>query len=531
MNEKARWRLGVLLALLLVALATLGASAGKSARQGTQRHAASSTLVDGTTDSVVNIDPAGSYDLGSQTVQYQIFQHLLEAGPGGLTPHPVLATKCAFKGNLKTFACSLRHGVKFHNGKTMTSADVKWSFDRVVKIKDPSGIYTLLANLKSVATKGKYGVVFHLKAPQATWPQHLTTGAADIVPKGFYPAAKIRSNTSAQVGTGPYQLVKFQPGQTAVFKKFKGYWGKPAKTSNVIIRYYSKSSTMKLALQRGDIDMAFPGAGFTPTELVSLRGAKGIKVHKGNGASIRYLVLNVKRDPTNKLAVRKALAYLIPRQTIAKRVYHGLVAPLYTMVAAGLPGHVNSFASVYGTTPSTAKARAVLKAAGISTPVNITLWYTPSHYGDSSADEYAEIQRAFQASGLFKVTLQSAEWATYSKTLGTQYGAFQLGWFPDYVDAENYLLPFYPSCKDCNFTGNNYKNAKMDSIMAKEQATKSLAKRLSLVKKAQAIAAKDVPIIPYWQAPIIAVSRTSVKGIDQTLDPTFIMRLYLVSKS
>jgi peptide/nickel transport system substrate-binding protein len=529
MNGKATWRLGVLLAFVLFAVATLGAGAGQSAGQGAKQQAASSTLVDGTTDSVVNIDPAASYDLGSQTVQYQIFQHLLEAGPGGLTPHPVLATKCGFKGNLKTFACTLRHGVKFHNGKTMTAADVKWSFDRVVKIKDPSGIYTLLADLKSVSTSGKYGVVFHLTAPQATFPQHLTTGAGLIVPKGLYPAAKARPNTSSQIGTGPYQLVKYTPGQQAVFKKFKDYWGKPAKTSNLIIRYYTKSSTMKLALQRGDIDMAF--REFTPTEYTSLRSAKNIKVHTGNGASIRYLVLNTKMEPTNHLAVRKAIAYLMPRATIASRVYHGLVKPLYTMVAAGLPGHLNAFQTSYGSSPNQAKARAALNAGGIKTPVPITIWYTPTHYGDASADEYAEIQRALQAGGLFKVTLQSAEWATYSKTLGTQYGAFQLGWFPDYVDAENYILPFYPSCKDCNFTGNNYKSAKMDSIMAREQATKSLSKRIALIKQAQAIAAKDAPIIPYWQAPMIAVSRTNVKGVDKTLDPTFIMRFYLISKS
>jgi peptide/nickel transport system substrate-binding protein len=529
MNGKATWRLGVLLALVLFAVATLGARAGHSAKQGAGRQAASSTLIDGTTDSVVNIDPAASYDFGSKVVQDLIFQRLLEVGPGSLAPHPALATKCGFVGGLRTYACSLRHGVKFHNGHLFTSADVKFSFDRTVRIKDPSGIYTLLANLKSVATRGKYGVVFHLIDPSATWPQFLTTNAGLIVPKGAYPADKALPNTSKQFGTGPYQLVKYQPGQTAVFKKFKGYWGKPAKTSNVIIRYYSKSSTMKLALQQKAIDMAFPGANFTPTELVSLRKAKGIKVHQGPGASIRYLVLNTAQAPTNKLAVRRAIAYLMPRQTIASRVYHGLVSPLYTMVAKGLPGHTDAFKAKYGATPSLAKARAALKAANISTPVNITIWYTPSHYGDSSADEYAEIQRALQAGGLFKVTLQTAEWATYSKTLGRQYGTFQLGWFPDYVDAENYLVPFYYS--PSNFPKNNYKSSKVDALLKQEQGTKSLPKRLKIIKQVQTIVANDAPIIPYWQAPIIAVSRTNVQGIDKTLDPSFIMRLYLVSKS
>jgi peptide/nickel transport system substrate-binding protein len=526
MKRESRWLIAALLAVVLVVVAALGASAARSADRSAKKGTAGGIIVDGTTDSVTNIDPAGNYDFGSGTLDNQIFQHLLEAGPGGLTPHPVLATKCGFKGNLKTFACTLRKGVKFHNGKTMTSADVVWSFDRVVRIKDESGIYTLLSNLKSVRAKGKYGVVFNLKAPQATWPQILTTGAAQIVQKGTYPLKKLKGNTAKHVGTGPYELTKFSPGQQAVLKKFKGYWGKPAKNDGVIIRYYSKSSTMKLALTRGDIDMAF--RDFTPTELLSLQKTKGIKVHKGSGATIRYLVLNVDRAPTNKLAVRKAMAYLVPRQTIANRVYHGLVKPLYSMVAAGLPGHVDAFKSVYGSTPNVAKARAALNAAGVSTPVDITLWYTPSHYGDSSADEFAEIQRGLQQGGLFNVTLRSAEWAQYSDALGKQYGAFQLGWFPDYVDAENYLLPFYDS--KSNFTSNNYLSKKMDVTLAKEQGTKALKKRLALIKSAQAIAAKDVPIIPYWQGAMIAVARSNVKNVPTTLDPTFIMRFWLISK-
>jgi peptide/nickel transport system substrate-binding protein len=512
-------------AVVVVAVLAAGCGGSSSSSGGSS---GGSTLVDGTTDSVTNIDPAGNYDFGTATVDYLVFQHLLEAGPGSTTPHPVLATKCQFTGGgLTTYSCQLRKDVKFHNGDTMTSADVVASFNRVLKIKDPSGIYTLLSNMKSIEANGDYGVVFHLKAPQATWPLILTTGAAQIVPKGAYPANKLRPNSAAQYGTGPYQLTKYVPGQQAVFKKWDDYWGKPAKTPNLIIRYYSKSSTMKLALENGDIDMAF--RAFTPTELLSLGKESDLVVHKGNGSEIRYLVLNLKRSPTDQAAVREALAYLIPRQAIVQRVYNGTVKPLYSMVPEGISGHTNAFKTTYGSSPNTSKARSALSAAGIKTPVNLTLWYTPTHYGDSSADEYAEIQRALQGSGLFKVTLKSAEWAQYSDALGKQYGAFQLGWFPDYPDGENYLLPFYDS--KSNFTSNNYDNAQMNSILAKEQATKSTSDRDGLIMQAQQLAAKDTPIIPYWQGSMIAVSHKNVQGIDETLDPTFIMRFWLISKS
>jgi peptide/nickel transport system substrate-binding protein len=526
MNRRAfSLRAAVLTGLVVVGLVALGTGAALSS-SGSAKRASASVLVDGTTDTVVNLDPAGEYDYGSFTTSYPMFQGLLAYAPGGKKIVPVLATKCAFAGK-KAYTCTLRKGVTFHNGDQLTSADVKFSFDRVTKIKDPSGIYTLLTNVASVTTNGTYGVTFHLKQPQAVFPAILTTSAGFIVDHTVYPADKVQPNTSTQVGTGPYQLVKFTPGQQTVFKAYDHYWGAKPKSDSLIIRYYSKSSTMKLALQKGDIDMAF--RDFTPTEYAALGKTSGITVHKANGVVIRYLVLSVKDAPTNNPAVRQALSYLMPRQEIATRVYHGLVKPLYSMVPAGLPGHVDAFKTVYGATPSVTKAKAVLQKAGVTTPVPITIWWTPSHYGDASADEYAEIQRALNGSGLFKVTLKSAEWATYSKTLGTQYPAFQLGWFPDFVDAEDYVAPFYGT--KSNFTGNGYSSHAMDALLSQEKAQFVPAKRYAILAKIQMLAAKDAPIIPYWQGSMIAVTRNNVHGITQTLDASFLMRFWLISKS
>jgi len=512
------WRLGAVAALILLAVAAIGARASFSASKAT-------TLVDGTTDTVVNIDPANEYDYGSFTLDLPLFEGLY-GFPHGAKLQPVLATGCKASANLKTWTCALRKGVKFSDGSSFDSADVKWSFDRVVKIKGDQGIYTLLSNLQSVTTNGTYSVTFNLKTPQSTWPFILATNAGFIVPSDTYPADKILSNTDTQVGTGPYKLVKFTPGQQAVLQANPNYWGSKPKTSNLIINYYSKSSTMKLALQRGEIDMAF--RDFTPTELTSLTKAKGITVHSGNGVVIRYMVFNVKRAPFNNPAVRKAVAYLMPRQTIATRVYHGQVQPLYSQVPAGLPGHIDVFAAAYGRTPSVAKARAVLQKAGVKTPIAIDVWWTPTHYGDASADEYAEIGRALNASGLFKVTLKSAEWAQYSGALGKTYNAFQLGWFPDYPDAEDYIVPFYQTG---NFTNNGYSSPQMTSVINKEHAARTTAARLAAIKAAQLLSAKDVPIIPYWQGKMVAVSRNNVQGLNRTLDAAFNMRFWLLSKS
>ena len=530
MHLRPRLRHLAVLGLAGLALAAVGVTAAQS-KPLAANHRSASTIIDGTTDTVTNVDPAGNYDYGSATVDLLVYEHLFDYPLHHKTPTPSLATGCTANAAQTAWKCTLRQGVKFSNGDPFTSADVKWSFDRVNKIKDPSGIYGLLANLKNVTTNGAYGVTFNLKHPQSTWEFILTTGAGQIVDHKVYPAGKLVPNTDVKdlIGTGPYVLSKFTPGQQAVFTPNKNYNGNlgSVKNGGVIINYYSKSSTMKLDLQKGTIDMAF--RDFTPTEYTALSHTSGVTLYKGNGVVIRYLVLNVKRAPTNNPAVRKAIAYLFPRQDIASRVYHNQVAPLYSMVPAGLPGHLNSFGEQYGMAPNAAKAKAVLAAAHVKTPVALTVWWTPSHYGDASADEYTEIQRSLNASGLFKVTLKSAEWATYSKTLGTQYGAFQLGWFPDYVDAEDYLVPFYDSAS--NFTSNGYKSAAMDSLLTKEQGAKTTSARLGFVQQAQALAAKDAPIIPYWQGAMLAVGRANIHGIQATLDPTYLMRFWELSKS
>jgi peptide/nickel transport system substrate-binding protein len=218
----------------------------------------------------------------------------------------------------------------------------------------------------------------------------------------------------------------------------------------------------------------------------------------------------------------------MPRQAIATRVYHGQVQPLFSMVPAGYLGHIDAFASLYGRTPNPTKAKQVLQQAGLDTPFPVEIWWTPTHYGDASADEYAEIKRSLERNGVFDVTLKSSEWAQYSSVLGTQYNIFQLGWFPDYPDSENYLVPFYRSD---TFTENGYKNPKMEALIKKELASKTLAQRLAVIRQIQLLAARDVPIVPYWQQAMLAVGRNNVRGIPATLDPTVILRFWQLSKS
>jgi peptide/nickel transport system substrate-binding protein len=515
-------RLGIAAALAAL-LALVAAGCGSSAGGG-------GVIIRGTTDEPVSYDPAGAYDLPSYDVIYAVYQNLMTIPPGKTTPVPEAAQSCDYTDNQNTtYKCTLKDGLKFSDGSALDSKDVKFSFDRNVEIADPAGGSSLLANMKSVDAPDPKTVIFHLKAPDATWPFILTTGSAAIVPDS-YPADKLQPSDDV-IGSGRYTLDSYKPGTQTVLKKNDSYTGSdPAENDSVIIQLYKTSSDLALALKQDEVDIAY--RSLSPTDIDSLKGESGIQVVSGNGIEIRYLVFNLDLQPgssdAQKLAVRQAVAYTIDRAAIASKVYEGTVEPLYSMVPQGLQYAAEPFKQVYGTTPDVSKAKQVLQQAGVKTPVPMEIWYTPSHYGPVSADEYAEIKSQLDDSGLFDVTLKSTEWNQYSTAAFTdKYPIYQLGWFPDYPDADDYTASFYS--KD-SFLNDHYTNPEMEKLLAQEKASTNTSERQQAFTKIQDIGAKDVPTIPIWQGKQIAAAQDGIHGIEETFDPSFIFRYWLITK-
>ena len=517
-------------------LATLGlvlAACGSSKPKTSASSAASSgggghgkTIVIGTTDKVISLDPAGAYDLGSWTLQWNIYQALLKIKPGTADIVPDAAT-CNW-GDNTTYTCKLKAGLVFSNGDPLDANAVKYSIDRVIKINDPNGPSSLLSTLDSVTTQGTDTVVFKLKSPNSVFPYVLTTGAGNLVDPKVFPADKLLPDAQA-IGSGPYVLKNFVKDQQAVLAPNPKYKGDDVlANSGVVVHYEQTASTLKLDVEQGNVDVAW--RSLSPTDIASLQKETGkVKVVQGNGIEIRYLVFNTKLAPVNNPAVRQAIAYSIDRNSIATNVYNGTVKPLYSMVPQGLAGANTAYKDLYGSAPDKAKAAALLQQAGVQTPVNLTLWWTPSHYGPVSGDEYTELKRQLEATGLFKVTLQSAEWDTYSKAYpADQYAAFQLGWFPDYPDPDDYLAPFYVKG---GFFKNHYDNPQVDQLITQEEGETDQAKRAQIIGQVQNLAAKDVPTIPIWQGNQVAATGTSVTGVDKTFDPSYTFRMWLIGKS
>jgi len=524
-----------LLALSLLA-AACGGDDGESEGEGTGTDTATpaggGTIIHGWTESIVSLDPAGSYDLGSWNIVYNVMSGLLEVEPGGSEPVPALAESCEFTDN-ETYTCALREGVTFSDGSTLTSEDVATSFERNILIDDPNGACSLLSAIadcgkwtgKEIDTPDDLTVTFNLRAPDATWPFVLTTGAAYIVPSE-YPMDALQPDDQV-IGSGRYTVAEYRPGEQLVLEANPDYFGVAPINDRVIVQFFDKSSALKLALEQGEVDIGW--RTFTPTDVASMRENSDLQVLEGPGAEIRYLGFNLSFEPGNELAVRQAVAMTIDRQAIVDNVYNGTVQPLYSMVPVGYEGAIPSFADLYGESPDVEGAAGVLADAGIETPVELEIWWTPTHYGDASADEYAEIQRALEDSGLFTVTLKSTEWDQYIEAaLTDQYPIYQLGWFPDFTDPDNYVGVFYSSS---SFLNNHYENAEVDDLIAQERASTDPAERTAIFEQLQTIGAEDVPIVPIWQATQIAVVRQNVVGVQDTLDASYQFRYWMIGKT
>jgi peptide/nickel transport system substrate-binding protein len=520
-------------ALLAIGAAACGSSSDEGSKPsggggGSQSSSSGNadTYILGTTDPVVSLDPAGSYDLGSQQLIGNMYQNLLSIPAGGNKPEPDAAESCDFK-NPKTYSCTLKDGLKFSSGDPLTSADVKFSFDRELKIADPQGASSLLASLKSTEAPDPKTVVFHLKKADATWPFILTHTVGAIVPSKIYPADKKQPDDKS-VGSGPYQLERYQPGQQAVFKINPNYNGpNKGQTENVIVQYYQQPSALKLAIEQGDVDVAY--RSLSPTDLEALRKeGNGIKVIDGAGTEIRYIVFNVSKPPVNKLEVRQAIAQVLDRQKITDSIYKGTAKPLYSTMPAALPGAKPTFQDAFGE-PDVDKAKALLQKAGVQIPLQLDGWYTPTHYGSVEVDLWNEIKRQLEASGLFKVKLDSTEWDAYKDAAFAkhQYYFYGMGWFPDYPDGDNYLSPFM---RNGGFFQNSYKNEAVNAALDKEVASTEEAKRIPEFEKVQEAEARDVPLIPLWEGKQVAAIREGVEGVEKTFDPAFQFRFWLVTK-
>ncbi|RKX42176.1 MAG: peptide ABC transporter substrate-binding protein, partial [Thermotogae bacterium] len=260
-----------------------------------------------------------------------------------------------------------------------------------------------------------------------------------------------------------------------------------------------------------------------PRDILDLKENSAFVTYEGDSPQIRYLVVNVKQPPFDNVLVRKAIAYAVDRNRIVSDVFAGLMKPLYSMIPAGMWGHIDAFSE-----RDLDVARALLIAAGYSedNPLEIDLWYTPTHYGTTEADVVQVLKESLEETGMIYVTIKYAEWSTYiDYFLNGTMGLFLLGWYPDYLDPDDYVWPFL-SVEGAKSLGSFYESEEVENLMKAARISAKQATRAEIYNQVQIHLVADMPDIPLWQGKAICIAKPNVKGI--VLEPTQIFRYYIL---
>ncbi|MFB9463232.1 ABC transporter substrate-binding protein [Streptomyces cinereospinus] len=525
MNMRNQWPVLPIVAGLASGLLTgCGSESGDSGENG-------STVVVGMSDDVLATDPASGYDPGSWLLFNNVFQSLLSFPKGGTEPQPELAEACTFTdSSTKVYECTLKDGLKFSNGDPLTSEDVKFSFDRMLKVDDAAGPAIIFPMLDSVQAPDEKTVVFQLKVSDATFPSKIASGAGSIVNHREYDADALRTDGKA-VGSGPYKLDSFTEDE-AVFTVNENYRGTAeVQNSGVTLKFFHGDRTaLKDALLADEIDIAYRGLSAADIADVGNAAAdSGVKVIEGTSAEVQHLVFNMDDPVVGKLAVRQAIAHLIDRDALIEDVYQGTATPLYSIIPAGVSGHNTAFFDTYGDRPSKEKAEAALRGDGITSKVKLTLWSTPSRYGPATDDELQAIAAQLNASGLFAADVKSVTFDQYEQDIAAgKYGVYVKGWVPDYPDADNFTAPFFG---EGNVLENNYSNDTITGTLIPRTAAQSdRAATDDAYGELQNIVAEELPMLPVWQAKQYAVVRDEVYGLEYCLDASTVFRFWEISK-
>ena len=496
------------------------------------------TIIIGVTDRISSIDPADAYSTHDWELMKNMGEGLLKWAPGTAELTTGLAVdfpEISDDGLVYTF--KLRPGITFADGLELTAPMYAEQLNRLLTIgpECPNGVADALATpyVASIEAPDDETIVFTLASPVGFFSQVLA-GAPYLPahPDIFSQEECVLFPEAPIYGVGPWFISQVNYDEQVVLEPNPFYEGEfTPQVDQVIIRYFADPQTMSLAVQNGEIDVAWR---FLGPELISqLEEVAELTVGTVDAGPIRYLIINHTFPPMDDPNVYKAVAAAIDRDELSDVVYSGQAIPLYSQVPPGFLGASEAFDTLYAS-PDLDLANEFLSASGYTAdnPLELELWYPPEHYGSETAAWMELIQQQVEATGAVNVTLQAQEWSTYVTALtgGESYPAGVLGWFFDYPDSSNYLDPFvFNGGLGTNVAlaaeGSQYGEpindtaAEMVELMAQADVETDVGAREALYQQAQDLYADLVVTIPLF---IIAEHVTygpSISGSDSYAAP------------
>jgi peptide/nickel transport system substrate-binding protein len=463
------------------------------------------TLVMIIESSPTNLDPRVGLDAQSERIDTLIFDDLLSRGED-LNVAPGLAEHWEIPDPL-TYVFHLHRGVKFHDGRPLTSRDVKWTFDSLLQGKIRS---TKAANYRFVDhidAPDDFTVVFHLKESDSPLLWNLADGAIGIVPYGS--GAEMSRHP---IGSGPFKFVSAETDREVVIERNDDYWGEKAKLARVRFAVVPDETTEALELRKGSADIAI-NAYLTPDTIVTLARDPALTVERGRGTRLQYLAFNL-RDPILKdVRVRQAIAYALDRRPMIEYLWRGEAEPARSVLPTQSWAY-NGDVPAYEHDPD--KANRLLDAAGYPEMNGVRFHITMKTSTDANTRlMVAVMQQQLREVGIV-LDIRSFEFATYFSDI--THGAFQmygLRWIggnedPDIFEYAFDSAKFPPNGANRGF----YSNPKLDALIDKARREIDPNLRKPLYAEVQLILAEDLPYIDLWYLDNVMVHTRRVKNIQ-----------------
>jgi oligopeptide transport system substrate-binding protein len=324
---------------------------------------------------LTTLDPQVGYDWQNWSVIKSIFDGLMDYKPGTTELEPDLAESYTVSDDGLSYTFKLRDGVKFHNGRVMTSADVKYSFDRAVSPATQSpggGYFGMIAGYDEVAggkattlsgieTPDDKTVIFRLTRPDATFLHLMAINFGYIVPKEEVEKAGADWGKKP-VGTGAFKFVEWVPGQNIKLERNKDYYraGVPY-LDNITFEFGQDPTVAVLRLKKGEIDIV--GDGVPPAQFTEIMADPANKylIAEGDQLHTGYVTMNVTQPPFDNLKVRQAVNMAINKDRIV-RLINNRAVPASQALPPAMPGY-NSSNKGYPYDPEAAKK--LLADAGV----------------------------------------------------------------------------------------------------------------------------------------------------------------------
>ena len=459
--------------------------------------------------SPTNLDPRIGTDAFSERIADLIFDSLVHRDDH-FEMRPWLAESWDISPDGITYTFHLRHGVRFHDGKPLTSRDVKWTFDSVLNGSVISVKKSAYRSVASIDAPDENTVVFHLKQPDATLLLSLSNGAMGIVPYGAD-----RTFASKLIGSGPFKYVAAAQDDYVIVEANKDYWAGAPHVERVRFAVVPDTTTRGLELRKGSADIELNAITSDMVEAVRHNDADKLVIEQAPGTTYQYVALNL-RDPALKdVRVRQALAYALDVQPIIHYLMRDLARPAYSVLP---PQHWAYYDSGVRYPHDPQRAAALLESAGYKADpeTGIRLRLTMKTSTEENTRLLAAImQEDLRKSGI-ELDIRSFEFATfYSDVTKGSYQLYSLRWVggtnqdPDIFDYVFDSARMPPNGANRSY----YSNPQVDSLLQQARATVDEPRRREDYAQVQQIVARNLPYINLWYLDNVIVHTRRVRNL------------------